>query len=79
MSRARHEQQIKLNDSTFGGEFDRALSRILEDNAGLAWFTAKQIADLREEMLSSEWSRHKFRREQRKQALALKIRMRRDV
>lgn len=78
MSRARHEHQIKLLDSTFGREFDRALVRVLEERDGLNWFTAQQIADIRREMIEREWFRHKLKRENRKarkQAMAIKEEM----
>lgn len=70
MSRARHEHQIKLHDTTFGGEFDEALSRVISRNRGLRWFTDEQIAEIRDDMIAHEWHRHQFRRDQRKQALA---------
>ena len=66
MSRARHEHQIKMLDSTFGREFERALVRVLEDRDGLNWFTDEQIAEIRAEMIEREWFRHKLNRENRK-------------
>ena len=64
--RARHEHQIKMNSSTFGNEFDDAVSRAMSRYAGLDWFTDEQIAEIRAEMIEREWFRHKLNRENRK-------------
>lgn len=67
MTRARHEHQIKLLDSTFGREFEKALARILNRRRSpLGFFTAEQIADIRGEMIKHDWFRHKLNRENRK-------------
>lgn len=67
MTRARHEHQINLNSSTFGNEFDLALTRAISRCAGLDWFTDEQIAEIRAEMIEREWFRHKLNRENRKE------------
>ena len=69
-ARARHERQIERLDTTFGKGFDRALSRVLEDSDGLAWFADAQIADIRDEMIRADWFTHKINRENRKRRAA---------
>lgn len=66
-SRARYEHQIKLNDYTMGGgnTFDAALNRVVSRWRGLGWFTDEQIAEIRAEMIESEWFRHKLKRQSR--------------
>lgn len=68
--RARHEHQIKLNSSTFGNEFDLALTRAMSRYTGLSFFTDEQIAEIRAEMIEREWFRHKINRENRKGRIA---------
>lgn len=54
--RTRFESQIKHYDTTFGGEFEDALTKCAFRN-GLSWFTDDQIADIRAVMVQSEWDR----------------------
>lgn len=78
MRRARHEHQIKLANYTHNGRntFEDALFDVLYRRGALdlSWLSDDLIAEVRHSMISKEWSRHKFRREQRKQALAIKER-----
>jgi hypothetical protein len=70
-SRARHEHQIKMLDTTFGLEFERALIRVSGTYRNpLEFYTDEQIADIRAEMIEREWSRHKLNRENRKRRAA---------
>lgn len=75
MIRARHEHQIKLANFTHNGcnTFEDALFDVLYRNGALdlSWLSSDLIAEVRHRMLSKEWSRHKFCREQRKQAQAI--------
>lgn len=64
--RARHEKQIDLLSTTFGGEFSRALRRLIQREPGLGFFTDEQVAQLRAEMIEAEWSRHQIVRRNRK-------------
>jgi len=67
MTRARHEHQIKMLDSTFGQEFDKALTRVVgRYRRALDFFTDEQIAEIRAEMIERFWFRHKLNRENRK-------------
>ncbi len=66
MNRSRHEHQIKMLDSTFGREFDKALDRVIRRLGGLDFFNDAQIALIREEMILTEADRHKINRENRK-------------
>lgn len=66
MTRARHEHQIRMLDSTFGGELDDAITRVMNRHRGLSFFTDEQIAEIRAEMIEREWFRHKLNREHRK-------------
>lgn len=68
--RDRHEHQIKLLNSTFGREFDKALDRVIVRHRGLSFFTAEQIAEIRAEMIEREWFCHKLNRENRKRRSA---------
>jgi hypothetical protein len=68
--RARHERQIKLLNSTFGREFDKALDRVIRRLGGLDFFNDAQIALIREEMIITDWERHKLNRENRKRRIA---------
>jgi len=72
MTRARHEHQIKLNSYSLGGSntFDAALNRVMARWKGLDWFTDEQIAEIRAEMIESEWFRHKLNRENRKRLVS---------
>lgn len=74
MTRPRHEHQIKLANYTHNGcnTFEDALFDVLYRRGALdlSWLSDDLIAEVRHRMISKEWSRHKFRREQRKQALA---------
>lgn len=65
MCRARHEHQIKLLDSTFGREAEKAIDTLVRRH-GLDWFTDEQIADIRDEMIGRCWFHHKFTRANRK-------------
>lgn len=67
-ARTRNEASIKRLNSTFGREFDKALDRVVSRLGGLDFFNDAQIALIREEMVQTEWDRHRFRREQRKRA-----------
>lgn len=73
--RARHEHQIKLLNSTFGREFDKALDRVIRRLGGLDFFNDAQIALLREEMILTNLERRKLQRESRKHARLLKQRV----
>lgn len=69
--RNRHEHQIRLLDSTFGCEFDKALTRVVgRRNRALDFFTDEQIAEIRAEMIEREWSRHIHVRDNRKRRAA---------
>lgn len=68
--RARHEHQIKLLNSTFGNEFNEALTRIIHRTRGLEWFTDEQIAEIRAVMIGRDWFRHEIKRENRKRRAA---------
>ena len=68
--RARHEHQIKLLSTTFGGEFYDALYRVIGRSRRLDWFTDEQIAEIRAAMVERDWSRHKLNRENRKRRAA---------
>lgn len=70
MNRARHEHQIKLLNSTFGREFDKALKRVIHRLGGLDFFNDAQIALIREEMILTEAGRHKLNRENRRRSAA---------
>jgi len=76
MNRARHEHQIKLANYTHNGRntFEDALLAALYERGALdlSWLSDDLIAEVRHRMISTEWTRHKFRRKQRKQALAIK-------
>lgn len=54
--RTRFEAQINHYQTTFGGEFDDALSTLAFRN-GLSWFTDEQIAEIRDLMVKTEWNR----------------------
>jgi hypothetical protein len=54
--RARFEAQIKHYDTTFGNEFEDALTAVAFHN-GLSWFTDEQIAEIRDLMVKTEWKR----------------------
>jgi len=54
--RIRFEAQINHYQTTFGGEFDYALSTLAFRN-GLSWFTDDQIAEIRDLMVKTEWDR----------------------
>lgn len=73
--RARHEHQIRLLNSTFGREFDKALDRVIRRLGGLDFFNDAQIALLREEMILTNLERRKLQRESRKHARLLKQRV----
>ena len=75
--RARHEASIERLDSKFGGEFDKALHRVIMDHAFsrgrfLAFFTDEQIAEIRADMVRMEWKSHQFRKYQRDQIAAIR-------
>lgn len=63
--RARHECQIRALDTNLGHKFEDAIT-LLAFHRGLAWFTDEQIADIRSEIIRSEWVRHQFTRRRRK-------------
>lgn len=66
--RTRHERQIKrYNGIVAVSSYDDAV-RILARKHGLSWFTDEQIADIRRELISQEWSRYRFYRDQRRRA-----------
>lgn len=66
--RARHENQIKrYNRIVAASSYDDA-ARIFAKKHGLSWFTDEQIADIRRELISQEWSRYRFYRDQRRRA-----------
>jgi len=54
--RARFESQINHYQTTFGGEFDDAVTTLAFRN-GLSWFTDDQIAEIRDLMVKTEWDR----------------------
>lgn len=64
--RTRHEHQIKMLNSTFGREFDKALDRVIRRLGGLDFFNDAQIALIREEMILTDWEHHKLNRENRR-------------
>ncbi len=68
--RARHEHQIKLLSTTFGGESDRALTRVMSRYPGLSFFTDDQIAEVREQMIRDALFGHRLKRENRKRRTA---------
>lgn len=68
--RSRHEHQINLNSTTFGGELDLAMARVMSRHPGLSFFTDEQISEIRAEMIRREWFCHKHRRENRKRRVA---------
>lgn len=70
--RDRDETSIKRLDTRFGHEFEKALFRVIADNGRLAFFTDDQIALIRAEMVSKEWSDHKFRKHQRATILRMR-------
>lgn len=51
MARTRDEASIKRLNTRFGGEFDKALDRVIDRNRGLNFFTDEQIAEIRAEMV----------------------------
>lgn len=55
-ARACFEAQIKHYETTFGTEFDDALTAIAFRN-GLSWFTDDQIAEIRDQIVKTEWDR----------------------
>jgi hypothetical protein len=61
--RDRHEASIRRLNSTFGREFDNALSRVI--GGRLDFFTDDQIAKIRAEMVRKEADDRQFRRRQR--------------
>ena len=73
--RARYEHQIHLTErlTCANNCVERTVENIIwrHGKLDLSWFTDDQIAEIRDAMISREWSGHKFRREQRKQALAI--------
>ncbi len=78
MTRARHEHQIKLLEHMSGNRsFEDALMTVLLSRNrfyDLDRLPDDLVADVRALMIRRDWTRHKFRREQRKQALANKER-----
>lgn len=68
MSRERHMHQIKLLDSTFGCEFDNALSRVMSHGGGLDWLTDEQVEEVRAEMIKDFWRQHQITRKHRRAA-----------
>lgn len=60
--RARFESQIKHYDTTFGGEFEDALTKCAFRN-GLSWFTDEQIEEIRAIMVQHEWDSRRRRLE----------------
>lgn len=56
--RARFESQIKHYDTTFGNEFEDALTAVAFRN-GLSWFTDEQIAEIRDQIVKTEWDRRR--------------------
>lgn len=54
--RTRFEAQIKHYQTTFGNEFEDALTTLAFRN-GLSWFTDDQIAEIRDLMVKTEWNR----------------------
>lgn len=54
--RARFESQIKHYDTTFGAEFEDALTKCAF-RTGLSWFTDEQIEEIRDLMVKTEWKR----------------------
>jgi hypothetical protein len=72
MARHRHEATIKMLDSTWGGEFDKALGRVISAHRGMNFFTDEQIAEIRAEMLRQEWDRRRRNRRHREQAQAIR-------
>lgn len=61
--RTRYEAQIKHYDTTFGGEFENALSRVMHRLGDLDFFNDAQIALIREEMVQWEWDCRRRQRE----------------
>lgn len=54
--RERFEAQIKHYETTFGNEFEDALTAVAFRN-GLSWFTDEQIAEIRDQIVKTEWRR----------------------
>lgn len=69
-TRKRHERQIAALRTSYRNEFANALYTVMNRRPGLSWFTDEQVADLRAEMLSTQWFRHKLNRENRKRRIA---------
>lgn len=71
--RKRYEHQIVLTErlSSARNTIERAIEECIwrGGKLDLSWFTDDQIADIRAEMISREWSNYRFTRQQR-QALA---------
>lgn len=68
MTRARHEASIRRLDTTFGNEFDRALTRVMARYRGLNWLTDDQVAEVRAEMVQTEWDRMRRLKANRRRA-----------
>jgi hypothetical protein len=73
MDRARHEHQIKLLNGTFTRDFDNALDRVVRRLGGLDFFNDAQIALIREEMILTDFERHKLNRENRKRLASKEV------
>jgi hypothetical protein len=58
-TRAHYEAQIKRFDSTFGNEFDKAVTKVI-NRTGLTWVTDDQIGEIRDQMLSDAVLRRKM-------------------
>ena len=56
--RDRHESQIKRLDDAFGAALEDAIGNLAFRN-GLSWFTDNQIAEIRDEMIITEWKRNR--------------------
>jgi hypothetical protein len=78
-ARKRHEHQIGLlncyqpgGGNTFRAALNRVLARhgVIDGKRRLNWFTDEQIAEIRAEMIESDWFRHKLNRENRKRRTA---------
>lgn len=67
MNRARYEHQIKHLDTWSGGEFDRALGRVISRYRNpLDFYTTDQLGEIRDQMIRDAWFQHKLNRENRK-------------